>query len=130
MREKWQTAGKIASFYFFEKLGVFKLHSDVIPKSKKACTNAFHENWSGSDGGKVIHLKAHGLLTVASVLERYVEAEMGKRLLHKINHLCTTCLKTCTNKRKVTKFFATNDLEDVKKSIQNQVRKINNLLVY
>ncbi len=35
--------------------------------------------------------------------------------------------KTCTNKRKVTKFFATNNLEDVKKSIQNQVRKINNL---
>ena len=97
-----------------------------MPESKKACNNPFHEIWSESDGGNVINFKARGLLTVASVLERYVEA-ISKKLLHKINHLCTTCLKTCTNKRKVTKFFATNNLKDVKKSIQNQVRKINNL---
>ena len=87
-----------------------------MPESAKACNNPFHEIWSKSDGGNVINLKARGLLTVASVLERHVEA-MGKKLLHKINHLCTTCLKTCTNKRKVTKFFATNNLKDVKKSI-------------
>ena len=114
-------------FYFWEKLGVFSLQSDIMLESKKACNNPFHEIWSESDGGNVIHLKACGLLTGASVLERYVEA-MGKKLLHKINHLCTTCLKTCTNKRKVTKFFATNNLKDVKKSTQKLITECTILL--
>ncbi len=71
--------GGKASSYFWEKLGVFSLQSDIMPESEKACNNPFHEIWSESDGGNVINLKA-----VASVLERYVEAEVGKKLLHKI----------------------------------------------
>ena len=89
-----------------------------MPKFKRACVNPFHESWSKKDEGKVVNLKARGLLTVASALQQYIEAELGKKYRHKINHLCPTCLKICSTNRKITNFFATNELEDVKKSVQ------------
>ena len=68
--------------------------------------------------GKVVNLQAHGFITVANALQQYVEAESGKKMRHKINHLCSTCLKTCSTSRRITKFFAKDELEDVKNSLQ------------
>ena len=49
-----------------------------------------------------------------NALEQYVAAEFGKKRWHRINHLCTTCLKTYMSKRKITK----DDLWDVKNYIE------------
>ena len=56
-----------------------------------------------------------------------MQAELGKKGWHTINSLCTACLKACTSKQKVTKFFRGNNLEEVKKPIQSQVRKSTSL---
>ena len=99
-------------------------NSDEMPKFKKACQNPFHETWSKKDEGKIVNLQARGFFTVASALQQCIEAELGKKCRHKINHLCSICLKICSTNRKITKFFAKNELEDVKKSLQhNQVWK-------
>ena len=94
-----------------------------MPKFKRVCNNPFHKDWSKTDGGKIVNVKARGLTAVANVLERYVQAELGKKGWHTINSFCTACLKACTSKRKVTKFFRGNNLEEVKKTLQSQVRK-------
>ena len=83
-----------------------------MPKFKKTCNNTFHETWSKTDEGKIVNLQARGFLTVSSVLQQYIEAELGKKCRHKINHLSSTCLKTCSTNRRITKFFTKNELED------------------
>ena len=67
------------------------------------------------------------MTAVANVLERYVQAELGKKSWHTISSLCTACLKACTSKQKVTKFFRGNNLEEVKKTIQSHLRKSTSL---
>ena len=42
----------------------------------------------------------------------------GKKIRHKINYLCSTCLKKCSMNRKITKFFAKDELDDLKSSLQ------------
>ena len=89
-----------------------------MPKFKRVCKNPLHETWSKNNESKVINVQAHGFLTVASALQQYVEAELGKKIRHKINHLCSTCLKKCSMNRKITKFFAKDELDDLKNSLQ------------
>jgi hypothetical protein len=50
-----------------------------MPKFKKDFNNPLHANWSKSDEGKVVNLKARGLLKVAHALQQYVEQELGKK---------------------------------------------------
>ena len=92
-----------------------------MPKFKRVCNNPFHKDWSKTDGDKIVNVKGRGLMAVANALERYVEAKLGKKGWHTINNLCTACLKACTSKRKVTKFFLRGDLEVLKNTIQSQV---------
>ena len=85
-----------------------------MPKFQRSCNNSFHQAWSKRDGEKVINLKRHGFLAVAYAFEKYPEAELNKSH-YKINNLCTTCLKTCLSKRKLTKFFPKNDADGLEK---------------
>jgi hypothetical protein len=55
---------------------------------------------------------------VAIALQKYIEAELGKKDCHKINHLCSTCLKTCLTNRRITKFFGKDELGDVKNILE------------
>ena len=48
-------------------------------KFKKASLNPSHESWSKKDEDKVVKLKARGFLTVESALQKYTEAELGKK---------------------------------------------------
>ena len=54
-----------------------------MPKFKRVCKNPLHETWSKNNESKVINVQAHGFLTVASALQQYVEAELGKKIRHK-----------------------------------------------
>ena len=104
--------------FHFRKTRSLNSNSVKMPKFKRVCKNPLHETWSKNYEGKVVNLQAHGFITVANALQQYVEAESGKKMHHKINHLCSTCLKTCLISRRITKFFAKDELEDVKNSLQ------------
>ena len=64
-----------------------------MPKFQRVCQNPLHETWSKNNESKVFNVQTHRFLTVASGLQRYGEAELGKKIRHKIYHLCSTCLK-------------------------------------
>ena len=120
-RAKNSTGGKKAFLHLSKKTVSSHLDNTKMPKFKRVCNNPFHKDWSKTDGDKIVNVKACGLMAVANALERYVEAELGKKGWHTINNLCTACLKACTSKRKVTKFFRRGDLEVLKNTIQSQV---------
>ena len=114
-RAKNSTGRKKAFLHLSKKTVSSHLDNTKMPKFKRVCNNPFHKDWSKTDGDKIVNVKARGLMAVANALERYVEAELGKKGWHTINNLCIACLKACTSKRKVTKFFRKGDLEVLKK---------------
>ena len=102
--KRGEKAGKIECFFLpfhCRKTRSLNSNSVKMPKFKRVCKNPLHETWSKNDEGKVVNLQAHGFITVANALQQYVEAESGKKMRHKINHLCSTCLKTCSTRRPV-----------------------------
>ena len=46
--------------------------------------NPFHEKWSKYEGGKIISLRARGLVAITTTFEQYVKEETSKSLSHDI----------------------------------------------
>ena len=92
-----------------------------MPKYRRACNNPFHEKWSKGAGGKVINLRARGLLVISNVFQQFVEAELGEKSSRKINNLCSTCLHESFRKRKFTKLLPRDQAYEIKNKVERQV---------
>ena len=94
-----------------------------MPKFTRSCNNPFHEKWSKDEGGKIVNLRAHGLVAITTTFEQYVKEETSKNLSHGIKNLCTTCLHECFNKRRFTKLLPKGQTDQLKDKVQRQVRR-------
>ena len=63
----------------FEKPERLQLRNEKIPKFKRVCHNPLHESWSKCDEGRVVNLRARGLMSVANALQLFLEADLGKK---------------------------------------------------
>ena len=98
-----------------------------------ACNNPFHEKWSKDEGGKIVNLRARGLVAITTTFEQYVKEETSKNLSHGIKNLCTTCLHECFNKRRFTKLLPkgqTDQLKDKVKCLCRQVRRTRQIVYF
>ena len=91
-----------------------------MPKFKRSCNNPFHEEWSKNDEGEIVNLTGRGLLTLSKPFERFIEAELAKKVPRGVKYLCTICLRECFKKRKFTKFLSKDSLE-LETKVQRQV---------
>ena len=88
-RAKNSSSGSKKLFYAFRKNCKFTARrTSKRTKFKRTCNNPFHKDWPKTDGGGGVNVKASGLTAVANNLERYVQAELGKKGWHTINSLC------------------------------------------
>ena len=94
-----------------------------MPKFTRSYNNPFHEKWSKDEGGKIVNLRASGLVTISTTFEQYVKEETNKNLSHGIKNLCTTCLYECFNKRRFTKLLPKGKTDQLKDKVQRQVRR-------
>ena len=46
-----------------------------MPKFTRSCNNPFHEKWSKDEGGKIVNLRARGLVAITTTFEQYVKEE-------------------------------------------------------
>ena len=108
-------AGKTRIF-IRKRVFFFKLHTTLynaaiekMPKYRRACNNPFHEKWSkGARGGKVINLRARGLLVISNVFQQFVEAEMGEKSSRKIINIKNkSLLDVSSRKFKEKKIYQT-----------------------
>ena len=94
-----------------------------MPKFTRSCNNPFHEKWSKDEGGKIINLRARGLVAITTTFEQYVKEETSKNLSHGIKNLCTTCLHERFNKRRFTKLLPKGQTDQLKDKVQRQVTR-------
>ena len=62
-----------------QRFSLYNAAIEKMPKYRRACNNPFHEKWSKGAGGKVINLRARGLLVISNVFQQFVEAELGEK---------------------------------------------------
>ncbi len=92
-----------------------------MPKYQRTCNNPFHEMWSKREGEKVINLRARGLFLISNVFQQYVEEEQAKKSSHRINNLCSTCLRESFKRRKFTKLLPRDQADELKNKVDRQV---------
>ena len=51
-----------------------------MPKFTRSYNNPFHEKWSKDEGGKIVNLRASGLVTISTTFEQYVKDRLQSHL--------------------------------------------------
>ena len=91
-----------------------------MPKFKRSCNNPFYKEWSKNDEGGIVNLTSRGLLSLSKPFERFIEAELAKKVPRGVKYFCTISFRECFKKRKFTKFIS-NDLPELERKVQRQV---------